>query len=403
MQIKYFLETKLKEFYKNNFISVDKVKQREFGYGIFGRKIANRNLSFNSEVELNDFLRNKIPFYFSYSAAYYKFPGEKLNKKQYLGGDLVFEFDADDIPTNCKKIHDSWECPHCGAKGKGNIRKCPECGKPVKIDEWICDNCIKATKKQTKRLYFLLQSHFGFKDDEISIMFSGHKGFHIKIKSQKVYDLKQHQRIEIMNYVSEDGLNFNSLGFVPDNRGSIKYVGPNFGKGFDYLNNIIFALKNYDLDNLVLLFESTPRTIKKIIEKKTKVIEDLKKGIFYKPKVDSTDLWYNLLENIKLKNKIYIDKQTTIDIKKIVRLDNTIHGGSMLVAKKIDINKINDFNPFEDASPFKTGYLKIRLKKVPKLLLNKEIIGPYENEVVELKQNMALYFLAKGVADEIII
>jgi len=104
MLVKTFLESKLKEYYNKEYIVVDNIRKREFGYGVFGRKIANRNLSFNNDKELNQFLRIQHPFYFSYSVAYYKYPNAKLNKKKYLGGDLVFEFDADDIPTKCKKI-----------------------------------------------------------------------------------------------------------------------------------------------------------------------------------------------------------------------------------------------------------------------------------------------------------
>ena len=64
--IELFLRRYIQEYYKHTEIIVPDIKEREFGYGIYGRKIANRNLSFNSNSDLNNYLRNKVPFYFSY-------------------------------------------------------------------------------------------------------------------------------------------------------------------------------------------------------------------------------------------------------------------------------------------------------------------------------------------------
>ena len=402
-----FLKSKIKEYYKNHFISVPDIEKREFGYGIYNRKILDRNISFKNDYELNTFLREKSPFYLSYSCASYKYPSAKpTSAKGYLKGDFVLEYDADDIPTPCKKKHDSWECKKCGEKGKGNITKCPKCGARTKISEWICDKCIDATKKQTKRLYNILTYEFGFSNEEIKITFSGHKGFHTKIVSNKIANLKQNERIELIDYITEEGLNFKELGFVKDNKGSIKFTGKRLGKSQKYLQYIKTIIEKKDSSDLLNYFgpNTSTQTINKIMRNKNKALKLLESGEFYKPRKDSVDLWYNLLDNLKEKQRLYIDRQTTIDINKIVRCPNTIHGGSMLISKNVNIDEIDDFKPFEDAKidlPEKT--LKIHLKKVPRLLLNNEIFGPYEDEIVELPSTFAIYFLAKGVADEAIL
>ena len=192
LKAEQFLKSKIKEYYEKNFITVDNIDKREFGYGIYNRKILDRNICFKNDFELNAFLREKVPFYLSCSCAHYEYPYAKpTNAKKYLQGEFVFEYDADDIPTPCKKMHDSWQCVKCGENGKGHITKCPKCNSKTELSEWICDKCLDATKKQTKRLYNILIYELGFNKEEIRITFSGHKGFHTKIISEKIQNLKQ--------------------------------------------------------------------------------------------------------------------------------------------------------------------------------------------------------------------
>ncbi|PIU21996.1 MAG: hypothetical protein COT14_03295 [Candidatus Diapherotrites archaeon CG08_land_8_20_14_0_20_30_16] len=401
-----FLKSRIKEYYEKNFISVPNIEKREFGYGIYNKKILDRNIAFKNDYELNTFLRERVPFYLSYSVAYYELPDAKpTSAKKLLKNDFIFEYDADDIPTPCKKTHDSWICPKCKEEGKGHTQKCPKCNSRTEISEWICDKCLDATKKQTKRLYNILTYELGFSEQEIKITFSGHKGFHTKIISPKIENIKQNERIELMDYITEEGLNFKELGFVPDEKGSIKFLGEKLGKSQKYLNFIKTVLESNDATELLKYFDpnTSTQTLNKLVNNKKEALESLEKGKFYRPRKESVDLWYNLLENLKESQKLYVDRQTTIDMYKIIRVPNTIHGGAMLLSKEVKIDKISDFNPFEEASIYKDGTLKIHLKKVPRLLLNREIFGPYENEIVELPNNIATYFLAKGVADEAIL
>ena len=70
-----FLSERFREYYKAHAVDAPpEVGQREFGYGEYGRKISQRHLAFSSKEELNRFLREKVPFYISYSAAYYSKP-----------------------------------------------------------------------------------------------------------------------------------------------------------------------------------------------------------------------------------------------------------------------------------------------------------------------------------------
>jgi DNA primase small subunit len=402
-----YLTSKIKEYYEKTFIEINDVERYEFGYGVYNRKIANRNIQFKDNYDLNEFLRNKTPFYLSKSIAKYEYPeASPTTAKNMLESDFMFEFDADDIPTACKKIHDSWFCEKCGAEGKGHIMKCPECNYKTKLSEWICDKCLDATKKQTKRLIKILIDELGFKEEELSINFSGHKGYHIYISSNKIKHLKKNERLELIDYISESGLNFKEIGFVENNKGSLVYKGLNYGKGIKYLNLVKAIITDANSENIEeYLLENTSKiVINKLLKNKLEIITLLDKNEFYKLKTKSEDIWYTFLEKIKEKQKLYIDKQTTIDIYKILRVPNTIHGGAMLLAKTIELSKLDEFNPFEDAKlPSNEKTLKIHLKKVPKLLLNRTYYGPYNNEIVELPYEVGLYLVAKGAGNEIIL
>lgn len=402
-----YLTSKIKEYYEKTFLEIENISQYEFGYGIYNRKIANRNIQFKDNYDLNEFLRNKVPFYVSKSLAKYESPdATPTTAKNMLESSFMFEFDADDIPTACKKIHDFWYCEKCGAEGKGHITKCPECGFKTKLSEWICDKCLDATKKQTKRLIKTLIDELGFEEKDLSINFSGHKGYHIYMSADNIKHLKKNERVELIDYIEESGLNFKELGFVENHKGSIIYKGLNYGKGIKYLNLVKAIIKDAKEENIeaYLLDNTSKIVINKILKNKQEILDLLDGNEFYKLKAKSEDIWYNFLEKIKEKQKLYIDRQTTIDIYKIIRVPNTIHGGAMLLAKTIDLDKLDEFAPFEDAKlPSNEKTLKIHLKKVPKLLLNKTYYGPYNNEIVELPYEIGLYLVAKGAGNEIIL
>jgi DNA primase small subunit len=53
------------------------------------------------------------------ACAYYENPDFDMDKKSWIGSDLVFDIDADHIPTTCNKIHDEFSCVKCGFNGRG--------------------------------------------------------------------------------------------------------------------------------------------------------------------------------------------------------------------------------------------------------------------------------------------
>jgi len=69
-----------------------------------------RHKGFRNVDALRSFLKTVVPSDVYYSSAYYERPEEDMRGKGWLGADLIFDIDADHIPTPCAKVHDIWVC-----------------------------------------------------------------------------------------------------------------------------------------------------------------------------------------------------------------------------------------------------------------------------------------------------
>ena len=107
-------------------------------------------------------------------------------------------------------------------------------------------------------------------------------------------------------------------------------------------------------------------------------------------------LWKNILDYVVSKEMSPIDRQTSIDLHKIVRVPNTLHGETGLIAKSIPLDDLKDFDPFKDTIVFGSESIKVKISKTPKFILKGEHFGPFENQVEELPLFVAIYLIGKG-------
>ena len=386
------------------------IDRREFGIGDFGKKIVRRHMSFGDYAELNSFLRNEAPLFISYSAAYYKDASARpMERKGLLGADLVYEFDAGDIPTKCKEKHDFWICPKCNSTGKGSVPKCPKCFATTKQYEFPCKRCIEETKKQVIKLLNILESELGLTQG-ISINFSGNAGYHVHIRSDTIRHLSQDARIELVDYLTLSG-------FVPEHNGfnlSAKMLRcPEYaelkGAQARVMQHMIKFIMNANTDELAQYgCISLPSRRKReglklasyIHENKESVVARIKKGtLFYiGSRTVASAFWRAIIEHAVRLASIKLDRQTSIDIHKIVRVPDSLHGSSGFIAKTVPLDELKEFDPFEHALAFDSGQIKVFINKAPEFKIADDTFGPFENEQAELPTAAALYLVAKGVA-----
>ncbi len=175
-----FARQKFREHYAGEgktFVPPPSVGAREFGVG-WEKKIDFRHKSFSGENELKDFLAREAPFYVSYSVARYSFPSARpMEKKNFLGADLVFDLD---------KPKQAPEHEHA---------------------EILCPTCLEKTREDAVLFLedFLLDD-FGFDEKEVQINFSGSKGYHFHVRSGAVQKLSSNGRKELCDYAAALGV-----------------------------------------------------------------------------------------------------------------------------------------------------------------------------------------------------
>ncbi|MDD5615359.1 MAG: DNA primase small subunit PriS [Candidatus Methanoperedens sp.] len=81
-------------------------KRREWGFIFFDELpevVMRRHKAFSSEGEAIEYLRGMVPAHVYHSAAYYRFPGAgTMKEKKWEGADLIFDLDADHLPQKVR-------------------------------------------------------------------------------------------------------------------------------------------------------------------------------------------------------------------------------------------------------------------------------------------------------------
>jgi len=399
-----FVLGKFAEYYKQQSSIIcppTSIERREFGFLLFKDRIMLRHKGFRGVDALRSFLKTIVPSDVYYSSAYYEMPEEEMKGKGWLEADLIFDIDADHIPTPCAKIHDTWVCSNCGAVGRGaSPKKCPTCGEQ-KFNEktWPCEVCLESAKVETIKLIDILTKDFGFSSEELKVGFSGHRGYHVHVESEEVRVLDSMARKEIVDYVLGIGLEpeFHGLGGI----GSQVLAGPNL---YDLGWGGRIARGTYDF-----LLTATPEELEKIglkkkvvdalIQNKEALLESWKeKGPWGIIKGIGTESWRKIAQYGVEKQSVKIDTVVTTDIHRLIRLSNTLHGKTGLKKIEVPITGIEHFDPLKSAVAFKEGTATILVSDAPQFRLGGETYGPYNEQKIELPMAAALMLLCKGTA-----
>ncbi|MFQ6074280.1 MAG: DNA primase small subunit domain-containing protein, partial [Candidatus Bathyarchaeia archaeon] len=225
IETKAFIQAKFSEYYEKNSGSIQpppSMEKREFGFLLLKERIMLRHKSFKTAEELRDALKRLVPSNVYYSSAYYERPEEEMEEKGWLGADLVFDIDADHIPTPCAKTHDTWTCTNCKTTGRGQPpERCPECNEQ-RFEEkaWPCEVCLESAKEETVKLIDILTKDFGLSTKEMSLGFSGHRGYHLHVETEEILTLDSIGRKEIVDYIV-------GIGLEPQLHGLSRTDGPN--------------------------------------------------------------------------------------------------------------------------------------------------------------------------------
>lgn len=365
---KSFLKKAFSEYYSKNLVPPPEITKREFGFG-FEKKIEVRHKAFSSFQEFNQFVLNQVPFFISYSCALYEFPEARpMEAKKFIGSELVFDFDKVFSHENHNKI--------------------------------ICNECLEKTKQDVIRLVeeFLLKD-FGFSKTDFSINFSGSKGFHVHLDNQKVRELNQEARIQILNYITAEGLEKEKILFEEKQGNSIFLRGANKNSGgwgrkfFEKIHSLVSKASFEELRKEGFS-EKEALTIIENRESFSLAIENGNYGVL---KGFGKKLRQMLEETISLK-RIEVDRQVSTDLARLIRLPNSIHGETGFSAKSISLKEIDSFNPSKDAICLNPkAMVNIRTKELIQVeMLEQEFT--LVSGVHEVPEPVAALLICKGKA-----
>ena len=382
-----------------NIPSPTSLERRELAFLLFREHLMVRHKSVRSIGNLRLLLGEVAPSDVYRSCAYYENPEAEMDKKGWLGADLVFDIDADHIPTKCDKLHDEWTCFKCKSSGKGSAPVvCSNCGgKKLGVKTWPCDSCLGSAKNETLKLIDFLENDFGFSRDEIHVFFSGHRGYHVQIENDIIQTLDSLARKEIVDYIS--GLGLSILSNSSRGRGSADFNLHDFGWNRRLKNSLAHFLSDATEEQLKEAGIKTNYAAIILQEKEAIQIRCLAKGRWDSIKGLSIETWKKLIGYIRDLESPKIDTVVTTDIHRLIRLNGSLHGKTGLKKVEFDGNKLASFDPFTEAVAFKKGTMKVYVTNVPQFHIGGNLLGPYKDEKVELPMAAAILLICRDRAE----
>ncbi len=397
-----FVYQKFSEYYRDpsNVISAPIfAEQREFGYLMFKERFMVRHKRFSDIASLRSALNHIVPSDVYHSCAYYENPDFDMDKKGWLGADLVFDIDADHIPSACNKIHDEFICAKCGFSGRGITPEvCPACeGTKFTTKTWPCELCIQSAREETAKLVDMLSNDFGFSLGELHVFFSGHRGYHVHVEDEAVRSLDAMARKEIVDYVMGLGLAVleTDVKEKRGKRGAKRFNLHNFGWNRRLkvgMQNLVEHASKEDLKNLGVNNNAILKNREAII---TRCINQ---GRWESVPGVSVQTWLKLAESAKDLQSSKIDTVVTTDVHRLIRMNGTLHGKTGLKKVEFPARDLQDFDPFSGAVAFKKGEVKVFVSNAPEFKMGGQTFGPYKNETKELPVAAAVMLICKGRA-----
>ncbi len=351
------LKKAFREHYFNNSKRIEfptKMEEREFGYIPFDGTMV-RHLAFAMPGELIAELVRQAPSSVYCSNGRYSHPRLPMEEKGWMGAELIFDIDADMIPTSCKAKHNRWYCTTCRKEGRvPRPPVCPSCQRPDPVElRWTCRECLNATKEHVYRLTDFLKRDFGVSDGAIRIHFSGSRGYHVQVYDERFYPFNPRARAEIANYILGNGLVFQ--------RSQTSANGSAGEHGWA---------------------ERVHRSTVAIVESPTK--NRTMRGS------------QKLLNEAVQVNAALIDQSVTTDIHRVFRMPGTMHGSSGLL--KMKVTSLDNFDPQNDPVVLGDERTKVYIDFSPRFQLKGESFGPYNSTYTSLPMYAAVFLLAKELA-----
>jgi DNA primase small subunit len=352
-------------YYKKTVFSIPDVHKREFGIGN-RKKIDARHLSFQDSGELGLYLAANTPMFVSHSIAYYEFPGATpIGKKQRRGADLVFDLD----------IH---------AEGKYGAYRL--------LDE-VKEDALRLADE-------FITGDFAVDKKYVKFVFSGNRGYHIHVTDPRFRNIGGEERKEIVDYVRGTGLDyrvfFSEESIKERADGPKKLIGPMPDEG-GYRGRLARAF--------IRTLRQEPNVISRKYskeEERERFISGIEKGNWSATSFSSKEIIKRIkpVADALPVRAVDTDAAVTHDMSKLIRVPDSIHGETGLIAKTI--TDMESFNPLIHGFPKTDRQLKVMfLEDVPEVPgLDGGTGEKYQKgDIADLPGHIAFFYVLKGSAE----
>jgi DNA primase small subunit len=364
-----FLRSRFREYYLEVSLEMPpQLERREWGFILFDdmpKFVMRRHKSFLTRSELVDYIRTSVPAHVYHSAALYERPGApSMREKGWLGADLIFDLDAD------------------------HLRNAPS----------SYGEMLDLVKTETIKLLEFLTGDFGFADDDVRVVFSGGRGYHIHVRDPRVLNLGSGERREIVDYLTGRGLEINRFisegqaegDFGVETADVIKCSpadSPGWGKRVNRsMISFVEQMRALDEKEAVKMLSTVEGIGKRNASKfrrslmRDDILERIRKGESLDLFKGSSKVWKPLIVGYLEEGGVHLgfsrdlesgetDEPVTTDVKRLIRFPLSLHGGTGLRVTPLSVEGLEAFDPLRDAVVFGDRPVEICLR------------GPYSIEM----------------------
>ncbi|MFC7223269.1 DNA primase small subunit PriS [Halalkalicoccus sp. GCM10025322] len=381
-----YLRGRFRDHYRRSDVSLPPAAdEREWGYIPWTASPGTtmvRHRSLLDLGEIGDFLERERPRHVYFSAGRYDDPSaDSMDAKGWRGSDLIFDLDADHLPG-------------------------------VTLGEDTYAEMLETCKDALFRLLSFLDDDFGFSD--LTVVFSGGRGYHVHVRDSGVQGLESEGRREIVDYVRGIGLDFEALisretvaGLgrrTPVEKRTLDVRGGWSRRAHRHVLELVEELAEMDeeaalerLQEFEGIGEGRARAVLRAMEENR---EEIEAG-----NVDVHSAFFGLVRTIVAesvaRDNAPIDEPVTTDTNRLIRLPGSLHGGSGLEVMRLDRGALEAFDPLEDAIPetFRNHEITIDLSEKRHVELG-EISRTFEPGSHAVPEYVGVFLMARGWAEK---
>lgn len=390
-----FLLKMFRRYYKENEMPMpSRFGRREFGFMYFDRDFMQRHMSFSNPTEMRKFMIAQVPKHSYYSTAYYRRPNAPtMEEKGWMGADLIFDLDADHLE---------------GAE-----------------DMSYSQMMDQIKKEMINLIDSFLYNDLGFDEKDVGIYFSGGRGYHAHIELNDVTGLGSHERREIVDFVTSNGLDIdrvfrqenvvrsvvNVKGQERNNISTFRTIPPEDSGGWwlrmrNGLKDVVNDVCDQDTKDLKRTYPSIKSMSPKTIESYRDDLIKSRDVIFVNNRMatlkkGTQDMLIKIMkEDVAYRLSGEVDEPVTADIKRLIRLPGSLHGKTGLKVMPITRDELNGFDPLLDALPesYTSDPITVNVKRKTDIKINGERFD-LDIGVTEIPEYAAVFLVGRRIAD----